>query len=201
MIVRVILPLCVAFFAWAALVRPMLRMRRETGRTGIALGGVRGLGRLIEVGLGVFLVSAATWAVLVAAAGPDALGVVRAPVGLVALGVALMLAGVLLVVVAQVQMGRSWRIGIDTQPTGLVDRGLFALVRNPIYDGMMVAVAGAVAVTPCVPVGVAAVLAAVFISMQARLEERHLTQAHGEAYRAYASRVGRFVPGIGRLAR
>ena len=32
------------------------------------------------------------------------------------------------------------------------------------------------------------------------VEEPYLRRAHGEAYRAYAARVGRFLPRIGRLS-
>jgi len=32
-----------------------------------------------------------------------------------------------------------------------------------------------------------------------RVEEPHLVAVHGEAYRAYARAVGRFLPGVGRL--
>ena len=39
------------------------------------------------------------------------------------------------------------------------------------------------------------------LELQVRsVEEPYLLRTHGDAYRAYASRVGRFVPGIGRLA-
>ena len=38
-----------------------------------------------------------------------------------------------------------------------------------------------------------------FVAMQARFEEKHLEAMHGDAYRAYAARTGRFVPGIGKL--
>jgi protein-S-isoprenylcysteine O-methyltransferase Ste14 len=38
------------------------------------------------------------------------------------------------------------------------------------------------------------------LEIQVRLvEERHLLRAHGDSYRQYAARVGRFVPGLGRL--
>jgi len=33
------------------------------------------------------------------------------------------------------------------------------------------------------------------------VEEPYLLQTHGDAYRAYAASAGRFVPGVGRLAR
>ena len=40
-----------------------------------------------------------------------------------------------------------------------------------------------------------------FVSIQARLEEAHLIRLHGAAYRAFAARVGRFLPGVGRLSK
>jgi len=39
----------------------------------------------------------------------------------------------------------------------------------------------------------------VALAAQTRLEEKHLAGLHGPSYRAYAARVGRFVPGVGRL--
>ena len=39
------------------------------------------------------------------------------------------------------------------------------------------------------------------LEIQVRLvEEPYLLRQHGDAYRNYAARVGRFVPGLGRLA-
>jgi protein-S-isoprenylcysteine O-methyltransferase Ste14 len=37
------------------------------------------------------------------------------------------------------------------------------------------------------------------VSLQVRLEERNLLRIHGKAYLAYAARVGRFLPWVGRL--
>jgi len=39
-----------------------------------------------------------------------------------------------------------------------------------------------------------------FLSLETRLEEEHMLAIHGDAYRAYARRVGRFFPTIGRLS-
>ena len=46
-------------------------------------------------------------------------------------------------VLAQIQMGNSWRIGIDEEKeTALVRSGLFSLSRNPIFLGMIVTLTG-----------------------------------------------------------
>ena len=98
-------------------------------------------------------------------------------------------------------MGESWRIGVDEQErTELVTSGPFAVVRNPIFAAMLPASMG---LALLVPNAVALVgLAALFIALeiQVRLvEEPYLLRAHGDSYRQYAARVGRFVPGLGRL--
>jgi protein-S-isoprenylcysteine O-methyltransferase Ste14 len=46
--------------------------------------------------------------------------------------------------------------------------------------------------------GLAAAIAGVQLQVR-RIEEPYLMGAHGEDYRAYAARVGRFLPGVGRL--
>jgi protein-S-isoprenylcysteine O-methyltransferase Ste14 len=100
---------------------------------------------------------------------------------------------------AQLAMGASWRIGVDeSENTELVTDGPFAIVRNPIYSAVIPLVAGLVllAPNPVAIAGFAALIAA--FEIQTRLvEEPHLLRAHDPAYREYASRVGRFVPGVG----
>jgi protein-S-isoprenylcysteine O-methyltransferase Ste14 len=102
---------------------------------------------------------------------------------------------------AQMAMGASWRIGVDqSDRTELVTGGVFSLCRNPIYTFMLIAWAGLALLVPTwlsiasVPAGILA------FEVQVRLvEEPYLLRTHGEAFRAYASRVGRFLPGVGRL--
>ena len=98
-------------------------------------------------------------------------------------------------------MGRSWRIGIDDRPTGLIAHGLFAWSRNPIFTGMILTLIGAVLIAPAVWSIFFAAVTIVLIAVQTRFEERHLVELHGEAYIAYAQRVGRFLPGVGKLAK
>ena len=104
---------------------------------------------------------------------------------------------------AQLAMGASWRIGVDeSERTDLVTDGPFAIVRNPIYSGVIPLVAGLTLLAPN-PVAIAAFVALVAaFEIQVRLvEEPYLLRAHGDAYREYASQVGRFLPGLGLLRR
>ncbi|HZS41159.1 MAG TPA: methyltransferase [Polyangia bacterium] len=185
------------------IVTPMARLKRRTGEWGLALarrGGARGAEEAMIGGLlGFWLLAALGWAAACAALGPRALGVWRAPAAVGAAGWALIAAGLALTALAQAQMGASWRIGIDARATPLVTSGLYHATRNPIYAAMALALAGAVLVTPCAWTVMAWLAIAQAIAWQARLEERHLAALHGDRFRAYAARVGRFVPLVGRL--
>jgi protein-S-isoprenylcysteine O-methyltransferase Ste14 len=64
---------------------------------------------------------------------------------------------------------------------------------------MLVCIAG---FTLMVPTRISLVMlagAAIAIRRQVAMEERYLTQNHGDAYRRYARDVGRFLPWLGRL--
>lgn len=116
-----------------------------------------------------------------------------------AAGAAIAIAGILATFFAQVAMGESWRIGVDhAERTELVTGGPFALVRNPIYSAMLPTALGLVLLVPSWPAiaGFAGLIVA--LELQVRVvEEPYLLRTHGEAYAAYAARVGRFVPGVG----
>jgi protein-S-isoprenylcysteine O-methyltransferase Ste14 len=116
-------------------------------------------------------------------------------------GVALALAGIAATTAAQVQMGASWRIGVDRdERTALVTDGVFGLVRNPIFSAMLVTAVGLTLMVGNVVslVGLAALVAALEVQVRS-VEEPYLLAVHAERYARYAARVGRFVPGLGRL--
>jgi protein-S-isoprenylcysteine O-methyltransferase Ste14 len=116
-------------------------------------------------------------------------------------GFALCILGIAGTFVSQLQMGVSWRIGVDERErTELVTDSLFAQVRNPIYTSMVIAWTGFALLVPTW-IGIAAVpLVVAALELQVRVvEEPHLLRAHGDTYRRYARRVGRFLPGIGRI--
>lgn len=116
-------------------------------------------------------------------------------------GLGLAVLGAVVTLVSQGAMGRSWRVGVDPgERTALVTSGSFALVRNPVFAGVLVAGLGLMLIVPN-PVGLAAFVAiAIAVELQTRLvEEPYLLRVHGRSYSAYAARVGRFLPWIGRL--
>ena len=117
-------------------------------------------------------------------------------------GLALCAVGIVGTFAAQMAMGASWRIGVDPEErTELVTGGLFDFCRNPIYTFMVIAWLGFALLVPSWVALAAGVLLISGIQIQVRLvEEPHLLRAHGEPYRAWASRVGRFLPGLGRLS-
>ncbi|MDA0563111.1 isoprenylcysteine carboxylmethyltransferase family protein [Streptomonospora sp. S1-112] len=102
---------------------------------------------------------------------------------------------------AQGAMGASWRIDVDPDDrTALVTGGPFALVRNPVYTAGLCWTAGIALSCPSVLSALGALAVVAGVQVQVRLvEEPHLARAHGAAYRAYAARVGRFLPGVGRM--
>jgi protein-S-isoprenylcysteine O-methyltransferase Ste14 len=58
-------------------------------------------------------------------------------------GAILLMLSLVWTVVAQGQMGHSWRIGIDEEhQTSLIDKGLFSVSRNPIFLGMIIQIQG-----------------------------------------------------------
>jgi protein-S-isoprenylcysteine O-methyltransferase Ste14 len=116
-------------------------------------------------------------------------------------GIMIATVGIAATVCAQLQMGDSWRIGVDErETTTLVRTGVFGRVRNPIYTAMFTYGLGVALVTPNLVACMGFVLLLATVELQVRrVEEPHLSRAHGDAYRAYAASVGRFVPGIGRI--
>lgn len=197
---RAALPAACVVVVAATLVAPLGRLWRRAGVSGVtALRRKDAAERGVVFGFVVLLCTAFAWVGGYSLYGPNAIGVWRTPAWLCWAGWAAAAAGTALVVAAQAQMGLAWRIGIDERPTALVTHGLFALVRNPIFSGMLLLAAGAVLIAPGWPMVTMWPAAAWIIRFQVRREEWHLIALHGAAYRKYASRVGRFVPGVGRM--
>jgi protein-S-isoprenylcysteine O-methyltransferase Ste14 len=109
---------------------------------------------------------------------------------------AVVLAGFAFAWWARITLGRLWS-GMITLKEGhhIVDTGPYALVRHPIYTGLLLAAAASVAATGSTAALIMFAVVAVAIWLKARAEERFLSRELGqEAYAAYRARVPMLVP-------
>ena len=115
-------------------------------------------------------------------------------------GAAIAVIGIATTVYAQLDMGDSWRIGVDpSETTTLVRTGVFGWVRNPIFTAMMTFGLGIALLTPNLVAIAGFVLLVVTIELQVRaVEEPYLRSIHGPAFDAYTTHTARFVPRISR---
>lgn len=113
---------------------------------------------------------------------------------LMSTGLALLAIALVWVLVAQIQMGDSWRIGIDEKTSSaLVQHGLFRVSRNPIFLGMIIMLVGLLLTVPTAATLVVTLLGIVLIHIQVRLEEIFLHEKYGDAYLNYQKRVRRWI--------
>ena len=110
------------------------------------------------------------------------------------IGQILLFAALIWVLIAQVHMQKSWRIGLDEDvKTELVQIGLFKFSRNPIFLGMRVMLLGLFLTLPSAITFTIFVAGELLIQIQVRLEEEFLTRTHGENYLAYQKQVRRWI--------
>jgi protein-S-isoprenylcysteine O-methyltransferase Ste14 len=125
----------------------------------------------------------------------EAAGVLRPAAG------AVLLFGALgLLVIAQLHLGASWRIGIEegARP-GLITGGLYRYSRNPIFLALLLFLVGYTLLLPTPWSALMLAGAYVGVRQQINTEESYLDRTYGAEYREYARRVGRLLPGFGKL--
>lgn len=109
-------------------------------------------------------------------------------------GIGFLLISLLWTVLAQIQMGNSWRIGIDEENrAALVRSGVFSFSRNPIFLGMIVTLSGMLFAMPNAFTLVAFFLGFVLMQIQVRLEEEFLIRTNGDEYIEYQQQVKRWL--------
>ena len=114
------------------------------------------------------------------------------------LGWIIVLLGLLVTMVAQYQMGASWRyIGSKSNDAKLITHGLFKYSRNPIYVGGLIFFIGVIILLT----DYLTILFLIFIFTGLEIlvryhEEPHLKKMHGKAYENYCNEVSRFIPRI-----
>ena len=194
------LPVMLLAFVMLVVVFPLLRFRWRTGRSALVVRASGGpVERFVRAWLVTLSAALGVWSVLVKTVGTARLGIWPVPAPVSALGAALVALGALLVVIAQAQMGKSWRIGIDDAPTALVTSGLYRHIRHPIYTGILTALAGLACIAPGAFSAGAWLLMYFLVAIQCRLEDGHMAHQHGAGFFSWAAHTGRLLPGLGRL--
>lgn len=99
---------------------------------------------------------------------------------------------------ARIHIGRLWSGTITRkQDHRVIDTGPYALVRHPIYTGLIFALFATAIAQAWISGLIGATLIAFGLWVKARIEERFLTAELGaDAYGAYRRRVPMLVPGI-----
>jgi protein-S-isoprenylcysteine O-methyltransferase Ste14 len=112
-------------------------------------------------------------------------------------GAVMLAAGLGFTVWARVHLGQHWS-GHVTLKAGhrLIRSGPYAIVRHPIYTGLLLAIVGTAVAVDEVR-GVAAVILVLEAHIRKlRLEERWLTEEFGSEYERYKREVKALIPGI-----
>ena len=111
------------------------------------------------------------------------------------IGALLTTLGMLFSVWARVHLGRNWSAVVTVKENHeLIDTGPYALVRHPIYTGLLAAIVGSAVARDDWRGVLAVVIAWLALWGKSRLEERWMTGQFGERYVAYAQRVPALLP-------
>lgn len=86
--------------------------------------------------------------------------------------------------------------GLDTPPERLVTTGPFAYLRNPMYLGHIIFLAGLALTLNSLFAALLTVVTIVWFHFRVLGDERRLTQRFGQPYVAYLGKVKRWVPGL-----
>ena len=180
-------------FAWRAWLQ-----RRRTGSTGFrGISGRLGSAEWVA-GLGFVI------ALVVAVVGPVLqLSGVITPVSVLhaewiqVAGIALAGLGIVLTVWAQLDMGESWRVGVDaSETTALVQTRVFGWVRNPIYTAMLGMSLGTTIVSGQYHSLLGLLIVAIAYWRKIRIEEAALGEAFGAEYDEYRRKSWALIPVI-----
>ena len=92
--------------------------------------------------------------------------------------------GIAVTLLSQIQMGDSWRIGVDQQETtALITHGIYAKSRNPIYFGIFLFWAGVCITLPHLLLWACAFVCWICIEVIVRqIEEPYLKKVHGDVF-------------------
>ncbi len=111
------------------------------------------------------------------------------------LGAAITIAGLLFAVWARVHLGRNWSRSVTIkQGHELINTGPYAVVRHPIYTGILTGFLGMAIAVSQVRGFIAFALIFLALWIKLSIEEQWMRSQFGEAYGAYARQTAALVP-------
>jgi protein-S-isoprenylcysteine O-methyltransferase len=103
--------------------------------------------------------------------------------------------GAVLAIWARFSLGGNWSATVTIKAGHtLVRRGPYALVRHPIYSGLLLALLGTVLLFNQVRCLLALALIVLMLASKIRMEERFMAEQFGAEYVAYKQRVKALIP-------
>lgn len=188
------LPLLISFFSLAIILRILIQYYC-TGDHGVRIA--RSDAPLIEKIPGaLFILSFISSAILITLNHLGMFPIEHFFPPLADIGIGLLgFTGIATTVIAQMQIGRSWRIGVDqNEKTELIMNGLYSKSRNPIYFGILLYW---LALSLCFShpiMWVCAITCWSCIELIVRkVEEPYLRRTHGQAFDEYCRNSNRYL--------
>src|SRR5579862_9256745 len=111
------------------------------------------------------------------------------------LGAGVMVAGLLFAIWAREHLGRNWSSSVTIkQGHELITTGPYAVVRHPIYTGILAGLLGTAIALSQVRGFIAFALFFLMIWLKLRMEEQWMRSQFGETYSTYAQQTAALVP-------
>lgn len=112
------------------------------------------------------------------------------------IGLIICCVSLVLIFIAQLQMGKWWRIGVDEEEkTDLVISGIYAYIRNPIYSGVLIFAVGLVFMVMhwfSILMFISGYLSIDYLVK--KVEEPYLVKLHGQDYLKYKQDTWSYLP-------
>lgn len=109
------------------------------------------------------------------------------------LGTIVTIIGVLVFLLATINMKENWRAGIDkSQKTELITNGVYQYSRNPAFVGFDLFYIGIVLMSPSILLIISSVLVIICLHLQILEEEKYLANTFGHPYIIYKNKVRRY---------
>ena len=114
------------------------------------------------------------------------------------IGLALMIAGIIVRAIAIATLWRHFSVDVAiSRDHELIDRGIYGVLRHPAYSGSLLSFLGlGICFRNWLSVAILVLVSAAAFAYRIHVEERALSEHFGDAWRAYAARTKRLVPGV-----